>query len=81
MRQEVQGQAVCAISECAAYCRAYVEGELTASFRSYTAVTPHDWHAYEEMRSLAMDKHGLHVGAIHLPLQTSDQSESSALSY
>ncbi|KAL3162328.1 hypothetical protein ABBQ32_010012 [Trebouxia sp. C0010 RCD-2024] len=53
--------------------RAYVEGALTASFRSYAAVTPHDWHAYEEMRSLAFDKHGLVVGAIDLPIQASDQ--------
>ena len=66
-------------SECAAYCRAYVEDNLTASFRSYAAVTPHDWQAYEEMRSLALDKHGLHIGAIDLPLQASDQSKSLSL--
>ena len=57
-------------------CREYVEHYLTASFRSYAAVTPQDWQAYEEMRSLALDKHDLHVGAIDLPLQASDQRES-----
>ena len=56
-----------------------MEQHLTASFRSYAAVTPHDWQAYEEMRSLALDKHGLHVGAIDLPLQASDQRESLRL--
>lgn len=56
-----------------------MEENLTASFRSYAAVTPHDWQAYEEMRSLALDKHGLQIGAIDLPLQASDQSKSLSL--
>lgn len=55
-------------------CSAYVEATLTASFRSYAAVTPQDWQTYEEMRSLAFDKHGLIIGAIDLPAQASDQS-------
>ena len=62
--------------KCAAYCRAYVEDNLTVSFRGYAAVTPHDWQTYEEMRSLALDKHGLHIGTIPLPLQASDQRKS-----
>ena len=52
-----------------------MEDHLTASFRSYAAVTPHDWQTYEEMRGLALDKHGLHVGAVDLPTQASDQGE------
>ncbi|KAL0047176.1 hypothetical protein WJX82_008696 [Trebouxia sp. C0006] len=53
--------------------RSYVAQRLTASFRSHTAVSPHDWQTYEEMRSLALDKHHLRLGAIDLPTQASDQ--------
>ncbi len=59
----------------AAVDRAYVEETLTNSFRSHAAVTPHDWQTYEEMRSLAQDKYHLHIGAVDLPTQASDQSK------
>jgi len=49
---------------------------LTASFRSHTAVSPHDWQTYEEMRTLALDKYHLRLGAIDLPTQASDQSKA-----
>ncbi|DBA77759.1 TPA: hypothetical protein ACH3X2_008449 [Trebouxia sp. C0005] len=53
--------------------RSYIAQRLTASFRSHTAVSPHDWQTYEEMRALALDKHHLRLGAIDLPTQASDQ--------
>ena len=61
---------------CNHVCRSYVAQRLTASFRSHTAVSPHDWQTYEEMRSLALDKHHLRLGAIDLPTQASDQSKA-----
>jgi len=62
---------------CDRVCRSYVAQGLTASFRSHTAVSPHDWQTYEEMRTLALDKHHLHLGAIDLPTQAPDQSKAA----
>ncbi|KAL0039142.1 hypothetical protein WJX77_009062 [Trebouxia sp. C0004] len=53
--------------------RSYIAQRLTASFCSHTAVSPHDWQTYEEMRILALDKHHLRLGAIDLPTQAPDQ--------
>ena len=60
-------------------CRAYVEQTLSSSFRSHTAVTPHDWQTYEEMRRLALDKYGLCIDAIDVPKQAWDQSKPPGL--
>ena len=61
---------------CDCVCRSYVAQRLTASFRSHTAVSPHDWQTYEEMRTLALDKHHLRLDAIDLPTQASDQRKA-----
>lgn len=58
--------------------RLYVEKKLSASFRSHTVVTPHDWQTYEEMRNLALDKYSLRTEPLDLPVLPSNQSELSA---
>ena len=57
--------------------RGVVEQRLSASFASHTAVTPHDWQTYEEMRNLALDKYGLRIEPIELPVEPSNQSAPS----
>lgn len=56
-----------------------MQQRLSASFKGYTAVTPHDWQTYEEMRNLALDKYSLSIDAIELSTQASGQSEPSLL--
>ena len=65
----------------ACYTRAYVQARLSASFQSYTAVTPQDWQTYEEMRNLAMDKFGLTIDPIELPTQAQHQGKGMLLNY
>lgn len=46
---------------------------LSAVFYEMTALSPHDFCTYEQMRSLAQDKLGIQVMPSHLPTQQLDQ--------
>jgi len=46
---------------------------LSSVFYEMTALSPHDYCTYEQMRALAQDKLGIFVMPSHLPAQQLDQ--------
>eukprot|EP00762_Andalucia_godoyi_P002335 ANDGO_07502.mRNA.1 WASH complex subunit 7 homolog len=52
---------------------ARISAYLTVTFYRLTALCPHDWATYEEMRVLAKDKYGLSLPSPFLPGATLDQ--------
>lgn len=50
-----------------------VEDYLDSQFYVLTVLTPNDWKTYEEMRSLAQERYGLHIAAGDLPGGILDQ--------
>lgn len=55
------------------YIKSRVENYLNAAFYNHTAMAPHDWKTYSEMRHLAELKYGLKLEDIHLPGQKLEQ--------
>lgn len=55
------------------YIKSRVENYLNAAFYNHTAMAPHDWKTYSEMRHLAEHKYGLKLEDIHLPGQKLEQ--------
>eukprot|EP01062_Namystynia_karyoxenos_P059273 TRINITY_DN50728_c0_g1_i1.p1 TRINITY_DN50728_c0_g1~~TRINITY_DN50728_c0_g1_i1.p1 ORF type:complete len:1241 (+),score=561.49 TRINITY_DN50728_c0_g1_i1:104-3724(+) len=53
--------------------RAIVEHYLESQFYNLTAMAPHDWKTYEEMRALAKERYNMDLTEAHLPGQTLDQ--------
>lgn len=46
---------------------------LDSIFYNLTALTPHDWKTYGEMRNLALEKYGLQLTEVYLPGATLEQ--------
>ena len=53
--------------------RDYVQNYLERQFYNMTALQPHDWKTYEEMRALAKEKYNMTLTEAHLPGQILDQ--------
>lgn len=53
--------------------RDFVQHYLEGQFYNLTAIQPHDWKAYEEMRALAKERYDMDLTEARLPGQTLDQ--------